>query len=204
MNHTNRSPTESQESRTNWARKESLILKTLHETHPPTHEAVVKFTMPMSVRSLKAFQTRFRQNVCNWSKREGVDMAIYYTREIERSNCVHYHLLIRTLHPKPSAVLRPIVASSSQGKATLRHLEQIRNAEATSRYILKYLESVRSGEKEVLLFRNGLGLHLSGAWNGYFVRSKRLLWEEWKIKTYRSSPPAHAGKLIPPKRIGLH
>lgn len=187
MNHTNRSPTDSVESRSNWARKERCILDTLHRTHPPTHEAVAKFQQPVAKNFLQQFQRRFRQNLVYSSKTHCYEFAVYFVREAERNNCVHYHFLIRTTAQFPRKVLLPMIATASDGLAVLQHCEAVNNVAAITRYVVKDIDEAKGGSKTPLLFKPGLRLHLSGSCNGYFVRSKRELWQEWIQTTYGSS-----------------
>jgi hypothetical protein len=187
MPFTNRSPSESWESWRNWSRRERCILDTLHETHPPTHEAVVKFGRPVKPEKLKLFQDRVAASLRYWRKKHGHEFAVYFVREIERDNCVHYHFLIRTAVPFPRDVLKPIVENAAEGLAILRHCEAVDNVAAITRYVVKDIAAVDTGEKEVLLFKRSVGLHLSGGWNGYFVWTKGELWEKWKQERYGSA-----------------
>jgi len=84
-------------------------------------------------------------------------------------------------------VLQGLVAKSSGGHAVLQHCEAIDSVAAITRYVVKDMETVKTGERDVLLFKSNVRLHLSGSWNGYFQRSKAELWAEWKQSTYRSS-----------------
>ncbi len=187
MNHTNRSPTESLESRHKWARKERCILDTLHRTHPPSHEAVAKFLRPVSKGMLQQFQRRLRQNLAYRSKSNCHEFAVYFVREVERSNCVHYHFLIRTTEPHPRKFLQALIAKASSGLAVLQHCEGIDSVAAITRYVVKDIADADGGHKEPLLFKPELRLHPSGWCNGYFVRSRPLLWQEWKRMQFGSS-----------------
>lgn len=185
--HINRSPTESLESRANWSRKERLILEMLHVTHPPTHEAVIKFLEPVRQRELRGMLRRARQNLSNWSKRHEVEFALYFTLEIERSNCIHLHLLLRTSTLNPSTVLREVFGKASKGRVDVRHCERVRQPEAISRYTVKDLKAVRNGSRKLYLFKKELRQRHSGQWNGYFVRPKKALWDDWKRLKYGNS-----------------
>ncbi len=183
----NRSPTESLESRGHWARKESLILEMQHQTHPPTHEAVAKFRQPVQPKTMKDFQRRMRQNLAYWSKVNAMDFSVYFVREIERTNCVHYHFLIRTDEPNALKVLTRTVRKASQDLARLSHYDAVNSPDAVTRYTTKDLKGVSTGEKPLLLFKRMLHMNLSGHWNGYFVRTKKALWDEWKRQKYGES-----------------
>jgi hypothetical protein len=172
------------ESRCSWARKERWILDTLHDTHPPTHFATVKFERCVSVDEVRLFDRRVRQSVRYWSsKRNGFEFAVYFVREIEVNNWIHYHCLIRTTDD-PWTVLPEMIDNASNETARLKHCELVTNVPAVTRYVVKDLDDVKTGRKPILLFKPKLGLHLSGWWNGYFVRPKGQLWDEWKQLTY--------------------
>jgi len=187
MNYTNRSPTDSLESRSNWAYKQRCILDELHKSHPPSHEAVLKFQSPVGVETLKRFQKSVREKLAYWVRVNGEQFSVYFVVEGECSNCVHYHMLIRTTTTHPRMILRNIVAKASQGMASLQHCEAVESVTAITRYIVKDLAAVRNGEKEVLLFKKGLRLRHCGQWNGYFVKPKKELWEQSNRHLYGAS-----------------
>ena len=180
MKFTNRSPTDSLETRLNWAYYHRCILAELHKTHPPTHEAVVKFDRQVKVATLKQFQKGVRERLAYWSKKNGQEFAVFFTIEIERNNCVHYHFLIRTNTKFPRIKLERIVAQASHGMASLQHCEAVDIVAAITRYVVKDIAAVQSGQKEVLLFRKGLRLRQCGFFNHYFVIPKKALWEKYK------------------------
>jgi hypothetical protein len=126
-----------------------------------------------------------------------MELAVYFVREIERNNLIHLHLLIRTSMEDPAAVLRKIVQKASGTTAKLAHCENIRSVAAITRYTVKDVADVQEGEREVLLFKKGLGLNLSGQFGGYFVKTKGELWKECRrewfgenyIEEYRPTEP---------------
>jgi hypothetical protein len=107
-----------------------------------------------------------------------VELAVYFVREIERNNLIHLHLLIRTSMGDPADVLGKIVQKASGTTAELALCENIRSVAAITRYTVKDMADVHDGELEVLLFKKGLGLNLSGEFGGYFVKTKGELWKE--------------------------
>ena len=192
-----RSPTHSIESFGRWASRESNILIQQHKTHPPTHTAVAKFQTPIPVGQQKRIQTRIRQSLKNESKRTGCELSVYYKREIEPSNCVHYHFLIRTIHPRVASVMRRILAKASNGTLHLQYCRRVKSVKAITLYITKNLRDVRSGDRKHLLFVKKLGIHHSGGWNGYFTKTKREHWEEWKHATFGNSENSEHEKHSP-------
>lgn len=168
-----------------WAFRESTILKQQHKTHSPTHTAVAKFKRPIPVEKQQQIQTRIRQSLQNESKRTVHELAVYYRREIEPNNRVHYHFLIRTTHPNVAEVLHRIIHKASEGTLDLTYCQKIENLEAIRLYVTKNLKAVLSGEKKHQLFVKNLGIHHSGGWNGYFTKTKREHWEEWKVETFK-------------------
>lgn len=174
------SPTESIESRLKWAWKRFLILMAVHRTHPPTHEATIKFRRVVDVDSLKRFHRRIADNLRHWSKRHGESLAVFYVREIERSNCVHYHLLIRTSKRFPRSVLASMIENATDGAAWLQHCEAIESVAAFTRYAVKDIRDVADGSKELLLFKPTVGMNLCGEWNHYYPRPVKELWKEAK------------------------
>ncbi|MCI0704964.1 MAG: hypothetical protein L0241_28215 [Planctomycetia bacterium] len=170
-----------------WARRERRILDTLHRTHPPTHQATVKFLRPVDVETIRVFDRRVRQSITNWSKRHGQEFAVCVVREIEWTNCIHYHFLIRTAECDPWDVLPTIIDKASNEAAMLRYCKPVENVHRCTRYAVKDLKDVQSGVRPIFLFKPGVGLHLLGSWNGYFVKSRRELWEAWKLLHYGSA-----------------
>lgn len=179
-----RSPTHSLESFGRWASRESNILLQQSKIRPPTHTAVAKFQTTIPVGQQKQIQTRIRQSLQNESKRTGYELAAYYKREIERNNRVHYHFLIRTNHPRVASVMRRILEKASNGTLLLKYCRQVESVQAITLYISKNLKDVRNGDREHLLFVKKLGIHHSGGWNGYFTKTKREHWEDWKHATF--------------------
>ena len=182
----NRSPTDSIESRCNWAYKQRCILDESHRTLPPTHEAVIKFKRPVTVAEIKRFNKRCRERLRYWVKSNGHDFAIFYVIEIEPSNCVHYHLLIRTTRVHPRDVLKEIVDKASDEIAVVQHCDAVNCVEAITRYVVKDIADARTGKKEVLLFRRNLGFNFCGAWNGYFAKTKAKLWKRANLARCKS------------------
>ena len=183
------SATESRESRNKWAFKNRCILDEQHKTHEPQYEGVIKFFVAVTLATLKRFLKRCREQLAYWVRTNGVEFAIFYSVEIEKSNLIHLHCLIRTNVPYPRSVLSAIVEKASDRQARVQHCEKIESVAAISRYSLKDLDVVRNGKKEILLFKRGLGLRQIGSWNGYFTKPKSQLWAEWKHARY---PPATA------------
>jgi len=183
--HKVRSHTDSLESYDGWASKQKIILEMNHRTHPPTHEAVIKFTRPMKVRDLQIFTRKLRQNLQYLQKKKGIEFAVFYVWEIEKNNCLHLHLLIRTSAKYPRTVLASAIKTYISDKVIrLQHCEAIHSVPAITRYVLKDLKEVRSGKKKILLFKKGLLLNKVGQLNGYFHKPKKQLWEEWKLETF--------------------
>lgn len=177
-NHINRTPSASIESRQNWAVRECGILNMNHRYAPPTHEAVVKFSKIRTIPEFRDFHEKLRRQAGYFAKTRAVELAVYFVREIERNNLIHLHLLIRTSMDDPADVLGKIVQKASGTTAELAHCENIRSVAAITRYTVKDMADVQEGEREVLLFKKGLGLNLSGQFGGYFVKTKRELWKE--------------------------
>ncbi len=177
-NHKNRTPSASVESRQNWAVRECGILNMNHRHAPPTHEAVVKFSEVRTIPEFRDFHEKLRRKARYFAKTRAVELAVYFVREIERNNLIHLHLLIRTSMNDPADVLGKIVQKASGNKAELAHCENIRSMAAITRYTVKDIADVQEGEREVLLFKKGLGLNLSGQFGGYFVKTKGELWKE--------------------------
>ena len=183
-----RTATSSVAARRAWSRKEGAILERNHRELAPTHEATVRFGRPCPAGELTRFQTGFARRLGYHAKSRGVELAVYWVREIDRGNRVHLHLLIRTELQDPGTVLRRIVEKASGGVAGLPHCEPIRSVAAITKYVVKDLIEVRDGRREVLLFRRGCGLRLSGQCGGYFVRGKAELWEECRREWYGGDP----------------
>lgn len=144
----------------------------------------MKFRRPVTISALKEFQRSLRNRLVYLSKTTGHELAVYYAIEGEQNNCVHYHLLIRTTVADIELSLGYLVEKASRGVATLQHCAEVRNVEATTRYVVKDLNSVRNGCKEVLLFKPGLGLRQCGSWNHYFTKAKSRLWQDAKAERY--------------------
>ena len=49
------------------------------------------------------------------------------------------------------------------------------------------MADVQEGEREVLLFKKGLGLNLSGQFGGYFVKTKGELWKDCRREWFGES-----------------
>ncbi len=144
----------------------------------PTHEAVVKFSKVRTIPEFRDFHEKLRRQAGYFAKTRAVELAVYFVREIERNNLIHLHLLIRTSMEDPADVLGKIVQKASGTTAELVHCENIRSVAAITRYTVKDMADVQDGEREVLLFKKGLGLNLSGQFGGYFVKTKGELWKE--------------------------
>lgn len=208
-NFIDRTPSSSVRSRQNWAAKEFGILTANHVHATPTHEGVIKFGKTLSVPDYRDFHTKLRRHVAYHVRTRSVEMACYWVREIEINNRIHLHLLVRSCLPDPSSVLAEKVNKSSNGNGSLVHFEAIKSVEAISRYTVKHLNDVIDGEREVLLFKKGIGLNICGQFGGYFVKPKVELWEECRrswfkdefvstnsvlnIDTYRASVDAVLG-----------
>jgi hypothetical protein len=175
-NHINRTPSASIASRQNWAVRECGILNMNHRYAPPTHEAVVKFSKIRTIPEFRDLHEKLRRQAGYFAKTRAVELAVYFVREIERNNLIHLHLLIRTSMDDPADVLGKIVQKASGTTAELAHCENIRSVAAITRYTVKDMADVQEGKREVLLFKKGLGLNLSGQFGGYFVKTKR----EWQ------------------------
>ena len=105
--------------------------------HPPTYEAVAKFQHPVTVKALKHFQQGVRERLTYLTKTTGEEFAVFYVMEGERTNCVHFHFLIRTPTSYPRMSLKKIVTKASEGVALLQHCEAIESVAGITRYILK-------------------------------------------------------------------
>lgn len=185
--HTSRSATDSIESRSNWAFYQASILDELHKIYRPNYEGVIKCLRPVNVSDLTSFQMGVRRRLSYFSKKYMEEFAVFYVIEGERNNCVHYHLLIRTSVCCPDKVLEQIVTKSSNGIAELKHCEAISDVERITHYTVKDIAAAQTGEKEVLLFKRGLGLRICGSWNKYFTVPKADLWAKCKASRYGSS-----------------
>jgi len=177
-NFVDRTHTNSITSRQNWAAKEFGILTANHAHVKPTHEGVIKFNGILSVSAYREFHAKLRRRMAYHVKSRQVELACYWVRELEINNRIHLHLLVRSSLTDPSIVLAEKVQDSSDGTGSLAHCEPIKSVEAISRYTVKHLNEVISGEREVLLFRRRVGLNICGQFGGYFVKRKTELWEE--------------------------
>ncbi|MFZ9091618.1 MAG: hypothetical protein ACO3FE_16190, partial [Planctomycetaceae bacterium] len=149
-----------------------------HRYAQPTHEAVVKFSEVRTIPEFRDFHEKLRRQAGYFAKSRAVELAVYFVRAIERNNLIHLHLLIRTSMDDPADVLGKIIQKASGSTAELAHCENIRSVAAITRYTVKDMADVQEGEREVLLFKKGLGLNLSGQFGGYFVKTKGDLWKE--------------------------
>lgn len=186
-NHKNRTPSASIESRQNWAVRECGILNMNHRYAQPTHEAVVKFSVVRTIPEFRDFHEKLRRQTGYFAKTRAVELAVYFVREIERNNLIHLHLLIRSSMEDPADVLGKIVEKASGTTAELVHCENIRSVAAITRYTVKDMADVQDGEREVVLFKKGLGLNLSGQFGGYFVKTKGELWKECRREWFGES-----------------
>lgn len=177
-NFVDRTHTNSIKSRQNWAAKEFGILTANHAHAKPTHEGVIKFDKTLTVPAYRSFQTKLRRRMAYHVRTRKVELACYWVREIEINNRIHLHLLMRSSLTDPSVVLAEHVMKSSEGTGELAHCEDIESVEAISRYTVKHLKDVIAGERDVLLFKKGIGLNICGQFGGYFVKRKAELWEE--------------------------
>lgn len=178
----NRSPTESLSTFEKWATKEAAILEMAHQIAPPDFYAVIKFDRPVSVKDQKQFHRILRQNICNWSKRNRIQFAVYFVREIEVNNVVHLNLLVRTTYDKPIEVIQHAIRS--QSFSTVRYCEPIRSTQAVSLYVLKKIRAVKTGGKVVILFTRRLGIRKCGWFCGYFQKRRTELREAWKREKF--------------------
>lgn len=181
---TNRSPTHSIESRKRWAEKQCVILAMNHRTHPPTHFGTIKLSRPASIAEVKTFLQTCRLGLKYNIRRTGRECAVYLVLEIERNNCFHFHLLIRTTAVDPQSVLGRIVAKAGEGLAALKYCKPVRDITAATKYVVKAILAANGGKKTPLLLKKGLGLHHVTQWNGYFVASKSQLWKKWIQEKY--------------------
>lgn len=201
-NHKNRTPSASIESRQNWAVRECGILNMNHWYAQPTHEAVVKFSEVLSIPEFRDFHEKLRRQADFFAKTREVELAVYFVLEIERNNLIHLHLLIRTSVEDPVAVLGKIVQKASGTTAEQAHCKNIRSVASITRYTFKDMADVQDGEREVLLFKKGLGLNLSGQFGGYFVKTKRELWKECRREWFGDSYIEEWRPPEPPQRRG--
>jgi len=172
-----------------------------HRYAQPTHEAVVKFSEVRTIPEFRDFHEKLRRQAGYFAKTRAVELAVYFVREIERKNLIHLHLLIRTNMDDPAGVLGKIVQKASGTTAELAHCENIRSVATITRYTVKDMADVQDGEREVLLFKKGLGLNLSEQFGGYFVKTKGELRKEWfgdsYIEEWRPPEPQQRRKWQP-------
>jgi hypothetical protein len=172
------------DSRHEKAAYEARILHQNSKYAPPQYEATIKFAEVLTVGELKTIHESLIEKIRYLRRTTSGEFECVWWREIERDNKCHYHLLIRSnlcldLGSEGFARLAAMVEKASLGKASLKHLERIRNTTAIEKYICKNLLSVVYGEKELLLFKPKLGLHVCGSTRGYFVKPKSELNAEW-------------------------
>lgn len=184
MEFVNRSPTDSLDSRDNWAFKQCRILDMNHELAPPTHEATIHFNRPATVSTIKSFLLRFRKALQYFCKSTNQSFAVWCIMESSQGKRIHFHLLIRTTVRFPREILKPMVTEASETIASLEHCEAVENVPGATRYFLKHLRQDNPKRKGVRLLKKRLGLHLCRSWNGYFVRPKKQLWADWIRRTF--------------------
>jgi hypothetical protein len=176
----NYSHTSSLESRRNWAWKEATILARSHEMAPPTHTAVVKFLAPQHLCVYSAFEARLALLARTFYQKNTEAIAVYWTKEIEPNNCIHYHLLLRTSLANITEVMGQFVERASEGNAALAYCMPVKDVVAVTRYVVKDLVAVAEGTKEVLLFKKGLKIRICSSFGHYFIQTKAALWRQWK------------------------
>lgn len=177
-----RRPTVSIESRNNWATKENAVLDQMHKELPPTHEAVVKFSKPVDFDDHREFIKRFNSRLNRFVRMKRIPFAVYWIREIEPNNVIHYHLLIRTTNANPVAIIAGLIKTFPIREPI--HCERIRDVKAITAYVTKNTLAVKTGGNDVLLFEAGHRFKLSGHMGGYFTRRKVQLWNDWRTGHY--------------------
>lgn len=211
------------DSRHEKAAYEARILHQNSKYAPPQYEATIKFAEVMTVAELKLIHQALVEKVRYLRRVTSGEFECVWWREIERDNKCHYHLLIRTslcLDPGSEgfARLAAMVVKASDGKASLKHLERIRDTTAIEKYICKNLLSVVRGDKELLLFKPKLGLHVCGSTRGYFVKPKSQLNAEWcreyheakqadavpDINNWSADESPYDSANLPPLVVGIH
>lgn len=152
------SPTESVESRLRWARRESWLLRAIHQIRPPTHSMTIKWSQPVTTRSIKEFDKKMSRSLREHSERFGIELRFYSVKEINARDLVHAHLLIRTNLETGAltALFHDRCQRFSGSRASVTYCEPIRQTMAASLYTVKNLVAVRSGEKNLPLFEPGL------------------------------------------------
>lgn len=153
----NRSPFHSQESRWWWARWNLLPLLALHVHRPPTSFLTVKWSDQIPTGWLSKFWKKLGNSVRCFNKRNG-ELRFYAVLEINRHDVLHAHLLVRSelATDVVADLLGSKVGRFSDGLAAVAYCEEVHSDAAVSRYSLKFIKDVRTGEKEVLLFEKGL------------------------------------------------
>lgn len=127
-------------------------------------------------------------------QRKGV-VAIW-VREPTRTNRVHYHLLLRSIHTKEQ--LATIIEESLPSRKTGRWHKNIKVVRKRDGRLLRYITKAKTaGEtksgiylsdlyrRKRLLFKSGLGIRKHGTIGRFWSKSKEAIWEDVKAREKR-------------------
>jgi hypothetical protein len=129
-------------------------------------------------------------------QRNGV--VALWVREPTRTNRVHYHLLLRSIHTKKQ--LATIIEESLPSRRFGRWHKNIKTVQKKDGRLLQYITKAKTAgvtksgvylsdlyRKKRLLFKSSLGIRKHGTIGRFWVKSKQAIWNDVKAREKRIS-----------------
>lgn len=151
------SPTESLQSRLAWARRESWLLRAIHQRRRPTFLMTIQWGQVVSPGDFKKIDQKLSRSLREHADRFDRELRFYSVKEIDCRDLVHAHVLVRTDMEQDDLIFlfEDRCRRFSDSKASVTYCEPIRQSTAASLYTTKDLIEVRSGKRKLLLFEPG-------------------------------------------------
>ena len=119
-----------------------------------------------------------------------------WVREPTRTNKVHYHLLLRSIHSKEQ--LTTIIEECLPSRASGRWHKNIKKVRPRDGRLLRYITKAKTAgktksgvylsdlyHKKRLLFKSGLGIRKVGTIGKFWVKSRKAIWDDVKAREKR-------------------
>ena len=145
------------------------------------------------VMNPKAINEWWRKAARNLNQR---GVVAIWVREPTRTNKVHYHLLLRSLHTKDE--LATIIEESLPSRTTGRWHKNIKKVRYNDGRLLRYITKAKTAGKtragthvadlyvkKRLLFKARLGIRKVGTIGKFWVKSRNAIWDDVKAREKR-------------------
>lgn len=166
--HPNRCHSNSIKSRNNWAEYWNCVFKTQHSLAKPRFDATIKFRNPISLDDYSKFWRQLTEAFRHLAKTCETELAGFSTLEVDKGNCFHNHVLIRTtIDGVKETIVKAVAKVSSKvfgdDTAYCDYCEPIRSVDDVTAYNLGV-------NQKVLLFKSEFKVKLIRFFGNYLEK----------------------------------